>query len=112
MVSNALHCLLYKVIPEVMIEGVMKETFKSINMFPAKNGILSIYSPSVLMGEPKLQYNKHLQYSLGEYIQAGLSNEMTNNNTEQTIDGIYLCPVTGTSGGHEFMNLNTGKVMN
>ena len=109
---TALHRLPYKSIPGVMIEGLMKETIKRINMFPATNGISSVFSPSVLLGEPKLHYNKHLRYSLGEYIQAGLSNETTNNNVERTIDGIYLYPSPGTSGGHYFMNLNTGQVMN
>ena len=41
-----------------------------------------------------------------------MSNEETNDDVETTIDGVHLCPVGGTSGGHEFMNLNAGKVMN
>ena len=90
----------------------MKETAKRVNVFPASNGISSVHSPSIPLGEPKPNCNEHSQHLLGECIQAGLSNKETNNNVEQTVDGVCLCLVGGASGGHDFVNLNTGKVMN
>ena len=82
----------------------MKETIKRVNMFPATNGVSSVHSPSALLGEPKLNHNKHLQHSLEEHTQAGLSNQETNDNVERMINGAHLCPVGGVSGRHEFMN--------
>ena len=38
---TAMHQVPYKVFPQVLIEGLMKETIKHINMFPLQHGISS-----------------------------------------------------------------------
>ena len=81
-------------------------------MFPAKHGSSSTHSSSALLGEPKPQHNEHLQHSLEEHIQVGLSSQVMNATLEQTMDGTCLSPFGGASGGHDFMNQNTGKVVN
>ena len=96
-------------IPRVMIDGLMELTVKRLNMFPAKSGISSEFSPSIIMNEPRLDYEKHLKYAFGEYVQAHLYNNRLNNNVEHTVDAIYLYPAQATTGGYVVMNLNTGK---
>ena len=108
----AMHCLPCKTMPEVMIEGLTRETVKFLNVFPVKHGMSSMHSPSMLLGEPKLHHKKHLQHSLGECTQAGLSSQTTNTNVEHTIDRTCLGPAGRMLGGCDFMNLNMGKVMN
>ena len=76
----------HKTAPKVMIESLMRETAKRLNMFPAKHRTSSMHSPSAPPREPKLQCNKHSQHSSGECVQASLSNQMTNATVERTID--------------------------
>ena len=52
---TVMHQLPHKTTPKVMIKGLMKQTTKLLNMFPAKHGASSVHSPSALLGEPKLQ---------------------------------------------------------
>ena len=105
---TAFHRTSFKSMPVVMIDSLIHLTTKRLNMFPAKNGISSQFSPSAIMGEPPLDYNKHLNHIFGEYVQAHLHCKPMNDNTECTVDGIYLYP---TDTGHKYMNLNTGQAM-
>ena len=63
------------------------------------------------MGEPKLDYNKHLKCVFGEHVQAHLNRTCQNDTIERTLDAIHLHPSLNTGGGHHVMNLNTGKVI-
>ena len=47
-----MHRLPHKTIPKVMIEVLMKETIKQLNMFPAKHDVSSLHSPSASLGNP------------------------------------------------------------
>ena len=62
---TATHHTLFKCIPTVMIDALMELTKRRLNVFPAKHGISTEFSPSAIMGEPKLDYNKHLKCVLG-----------------------------------------------
>jgi len=92
-----------------MVDALMRITLRNLNMFPAKHGISSIFSPNVLMKQPPIDYNKHLKYLFGEYVQGHLDRIQTNDTIERTIDAIYLYPSEQKRGGHVIMNLNTGK---
>ena len=59
----------------------------------------------------KLDYKKHCTMEFGTYVQAHNKNDPSNNNIEQSIDGIYLRPNENIQGGHLIMNLNTGKII-
>ena len=83
-----------------------------LNMFPAKHGVLSYYSPAAIMTQLTLDHNKHCKYSFGEYVQAH-PDATDRNMTACTIDAIYLCLTpTNKKGGHKFINLNTGATFN
>ena len=66
----ALHQLPYKTIPHNMIKVLAIISIDRLNMFPAKHGVLSYYSPVAIMTQLMLDYNKHCKYSFGEYVQA------------------------------------------
>ena len=88
----ALHRTGYKTIPTTMIEDLGIICAERLNIFPAKHGVSSYYSPESLISGKILDYNKHCKYSYGEYVQAHHENTKTNSMTEQTIDAIYLWP--------------------
>eukprot|EP00980_Cylindrotheca_fusiformis_P014978 scaffold4100_cov63-Cylindrotheca_fusiformis.AAC.1 len=84
---------------------------RNINMFPAKGGISSHYSPHMILSHRNIDFKKHCQIEFGSYVQASQENDPTNTNRARTIDGIYLCPVNNIQGGHEIMDLSTGRVI-
>lgn len=105
------HRLPFKKLPRVMIRyGAAVET-DQMNYFPAKGGISSYYSPNTIMGKPPLDYNKHCSIPFGAYVQANNESTHTNDNTARTIDAIYLRPCKNQQGGHELMDLNSGRVI-
>ena len=88
----------------------MTETSK-LNYFPVKGGVSKHYSPRmILMGE-HLNYEKHFQVPFGAYVQACNEPSPTNSQLPRTLDAIYLRPLNNIQGGHEVMDLNTGKVI-
>ena len=82
-----------------------------LNLVPVKGGISPYYSPRAILGAPVLDYNKHCTIPFGAYVQAKHESEPTNDNTAHTIDCIYLRPCTNLQGGHELMDLNSGRVI-
>ena len=105
------HNLPYKNIPVVMITAMAEMAVMQLNIVPAKHGVSSHYSPHTLLtGEP-INYNKHLKYSFGTYVQAFNNNDPTNTMEERTIEAIYLGPIWEKPGGHKLMDLHTGRVI-
>ena len=106
---TGLHRTGYKTIPKLMIIELAELCAERLNMFPAKHGMSSYYSPEAIVTQKALDFNKHCKYSFGEYVQAHHENLNTNDMKERTIDAIYLCPNNNMQGGHVCMNLSTGK---
>eukprot|EP00980_Cylindrotheca_fusiformis_P020829 scaffold7825_cov87-Cylindrotheca_fusiformis.AAC.3 len=102
----------YKKIPRVLIRYLAMVSTRSINMFPpAKGGISAHYSPHMILSHRNVDYKKHCQIEFGSYVQASQDNDPTNTNRACAIDGIYLCPTNIIQGGHEIMDLSTGRVI-
>ena len=93
-----------------MIRYLAIESITKLNMFPNKGGISSYYSPRQIMGLPNLDYTKHLSVSFGTYVQVNREPNPTNTNEARTYDAIYLRAATNLQGGHEVMDLNSGRV--
>ncbi|MGC8547340.1 MAG: hypothetical protein ACP5MU_06795, partial [Thermoplasmata archaeon] len=68
-------------------------------------------SPHVILGGRNIDYNKHCQVPFGAYVQAVQENNPKNTNAPRTIDAIYLHPVDNIQGGHELMDLNSGRLI-
>ena len=88
----------------------MIETSK-LNYFPVKGGVSKYYSPRMILEEKFLDFDKHFQVPFGTYVQAINEPAPTNSQGPHTIDAIYLRPLSNIQGGHEVMDLHTGKVI-
>ena len=82
-----------------------------LNFFPAKGGVSTYYSPRMIMDQTNLDYTKHCTTPFGAYVQAYHESNPHNTSVSRTRDGIYLCPNNNFQGGHEVMDLNTGRVI-
>jgi hypothetical protein len=105
------HSLPFKAIPKVMLMHLAMDVTKKLNFFPTKGGVSDYYSPYVIMSGRKLDYNKHLKYQFGSYVQANQDNDPTNTNAPRTINAIYLHPMDNLQGRHELVDLRTGHVI-
>ena len=110
-VRAAYHRLPYKKLPRVIIRYLAMVQTNLLNYFPVKGGISEYYSPKTILGGTPLDYDKHCVVPLGTYVQANHESQATNDNTARTINCIYLRPCNNIQGGHELMDLNSGRVI-
>jgi hypothetical protein len=110
-IRAAYHNLPYRVIPKVMLRYLAMIAATQLNLFPAKGGISAYYSPHVILGGRNIDFEKHCQVPFGAYVQANQDNNPKNSNAPRTIDAIYLRPLDNIQGGHELMDLNSGRVI-
>src|SRR5210317_1295171 len=95
-----------------MTDKLALESVRKLNMFPAKGGVSPYFSPEVILHNTVIDYKKHCAIPFGSYVQAINDDRKTKNrNHARTIDAIYLRPMYNQQGGHEIMNLTTGKVI-
>jgi hypothetical protein len=107
-----LHELPYSMIPGVMIRHLVMYQTLMLNVFPAKGGISSHYSPHVILGRRHIDFNKHYKFEFGEFVLTHAEPKPSNKGEMRGIDSIYLRPRTDVpQGGHYTMNLHTGKVL-
>eukprot|EP00980_Cylindrotheca_fusiformis_P023601 scaffold10669_cov67-Cylindrotheca_fusiformis.AAC.1 len=76
----------YRKIPRVTIHYLAMVSTRNINMFPAKGGISSHYSPHMILSHRNIDFKKHCQIEFGSYVQASQENDPTNTNHARTID--------------------------
>ena len=104
------HSLPFKAIPRIMIKYMCLSQTHNTNIFPAKNGVSNYLSPFTIITGRATDYNKACQVGFGAYVQG--YNVTRNDQTPRTLDGIYLRPSTNKQGGHEVLNVVTGKAVN
>ena len=80
----------YDTPPKVMLRYMAFVATSHLNWFPAKGGVSPYYSPHVVMGRQKLDYNKHCQFAFGAYVQAEHEEKHKNTNAPRTLDAILL----------------------
>ena len=110
-IRAAYHRLPYKAIPRVMIRHLAMVCTTKLNFFPAKGGVSQYYSPRMIINQTNLDYNKHCVVPFGTYVHANHKTTPTNTNAPRTLDAIYLRPTDNIQGGHELMDLNSGRVI-
>jgi len=108
---SAYHNMPFKVIPKVMIKHLAMVSCDQLNMFPAKGGVSPYLSPHVILTGRAIDYEKHCKIPFGAYVQANNQSLPTNTNAPRTIDCIYLRPTNNKQGGHELMDLASGRVI-
>ena len=108
---TAYHRMPYKHIPRVMIRALAMVCAQQLNLFPPKGGVSQYYSPHMILTERSWDYKKHCQVPFGAYVQASHESDPSNTNDPRTIDAIYLRPIKSMQGGHEVMDLNSGRMV-
>jgi hypothetical protein len=63
----------------------------------------------MILKQTNLDYIKDCTVPFGAYVQANHETVRTNSNVTRTLDAIYLQPAQNQQGGHELMDLNSGK---
>jgi hypothetical protein len=108
-VRATVHGLPYKRWPREMIKGVVGFAVKSLNQFPAEDGISDVNSPTTIVtGLPPPDYN-HIQLDFGEYVTIFEDNNPTNTNASRAVDAIALHLTGNAQGNYYFMSLATGE---
>jgi nucleotide-binding universal stress UspA family protein len=65
----------------------------------------------MLIHHKTIDYGKHCVIPFGSYVQATHENNPKNSMRTRTLDAIYLRPAPNRQGGHEVMDLHTGRVI-
>ena len=110
-VRSLYHMLPYKNMPKVMWQYVGEVAAWLRNLIPASNGVSEFWTPFTIMHGKFASYEKHLKIPFGTYVQANQENTQKNSMAARALDAIYLRPRLDRQGGHEVLNLNTGKVI-
>ena len=106
------HRLPFTKLPAVMVKVLAIEVTKKLNFFPPSGGVSPYYSPRMILHQQNLEYNKHCAIAFGTYVQAHHEPTATNSQSPRTLDCIYLRYVDNLQGGHQLLDLRTGKTIN
>jgi hypothetical protein len=110
-IRSAYHNLPYAMIPKIMLRYLAMISTERLNYFPTKGGVSPYFSPHVILTGRSLDFTKHCKFPFGAYVQANNEPQPTNTNAPRTIDCIYLRPFPNLQGGHEVMDLRSGRVI-
>jgi hypothetical protein len=110
-ITATYHNLPYSVVPKIMLRYLAIISTDCLNYLPAKGGISPYYSPHVILTQRPLDLQKHCKFPFGPYVQANNEPNPTNTNAPRTIDCIYLRPFPNLQGGHDVMDLRSGRVI-
>ena len=110
-VRATFHRMPYKVLPKGLLVALVMESAKKLNFFPAKGGVSKYLSPRMILHQQNLDYNKHCKIPLGSYVQALAGHDPTNTQRSRTIDAIYIRFLGNQQGGHEVLNILSGRLI-
>ncbi|KAI2490511.1 Reverse transcriptase (RNA-dependent DNA polymerase) [Fragilaria crotonensis] len=92
--------------PKIMIEHMVVDVVRCLNMFPAP-GISESQSLSLVTGVPPPDYN-HLRLEFGSYVQLFDNHEPSNTIRARTLGAIALTPTGNAQGDYFFLSLASG----
>jgi hypothetical protein len=87
------------------------ELAKMLNYFVPKGGVSNFYSPRMIVTKDNLNYDKHCLIPFRYHVQAGHEATFKNDNHPRTLDCLYLRYINNDQGGHELLDLRTGKTI-
>ena len=93
----------------LIIELVYRNVFWT-NSFTSKGGISKTQSPRSIVTGIEINYKDHCQLEFGEYVHT--HEEHDNSMQPRTIGALALRPTGNAQGGHFFLSLHTGRVIN
>ena len=82
-----------------------------MNFFPNKHGVSKYFSPCIIIHKENLEYGRHCNYHIGEYLQAHDEIDHMNANAPHPLDCMYLRPMDNAQVGQYFVHLQTNKVV-
>ena len=109
-VRTILHGLPFRYHPKQLLLKAGEKAAKQLNIFPAKQGLSTVYSPEAIMTRKPLKY-KDWKIPFGSYVQASDETNPRNSNQERAIDCLYLMPAANMQEGHEVLHIQTGQVV-
>jgi hypothetical protein len=99
----------FKRIPKAMMRAAIENANKTLNQFPAKNGVSNTLSPLTIMtGRPTPNFND-MKIEFGAYAQVFEDSNPTNTPRARTTGAIALTPTGNAQGGYFFLSLATGR---
>ena len=110
-VRSIIHNLPFQYIPKIMLTKLFGHAVKGWNQLLAYNGVSDSLSPiSIILGK-KLASYEHLKLPFGTYVQVHADDQSHNDMSLRTIGAIALEATNSDEGCHQFLNLNTKKVI-
>ena len=98
----------FRRVPKLMIRAAVEGAHRSLNQFPANDGISDVLSPLTIMtGCPNINYND-LTIEIGPYAMVYEDNDPKNTTRTRATGAIALNPTGNAQGGYFFMSLVTG----
>ena len=108
-VRTAMHSMYYKRIPKILLIKAIQHAARTINMFPANDGLLDTMSLlTLIMGKPIPDYDI-LRIAFGAYVQVFEDHKVKNGMHPRTTGAIALNPTGNAQGDYYFMLLTTGE---
>jgi hypothetical protein len=112
-IKERVRCLVqglpFKRIPKAMMRAAIENANKTLNQFPAKNGVSDTLSPLTIMTRrPTPDYNG-TKIEFGACAQVFEGNNPTHNPRARTTGAIALTPTGNGQGGYFFLSLATGR---
>ena len=65
----------------------------------------------MIVCKENLDCNTHLEFVLGEHMQALDKQNKTNNNKPRSLDYLFLCPNAAKQGGYKLFHLPANKII-
>ena len=105
------HGIPFQRIPQLMVIHMVLLVVNMLNNFPPKGGFSTHISPKTIISGETLDYKKNLSLSFGQYCQVHEEETPGNIQIARTKGAISLGPSGNSQGGHKFMALNTGRIL-
>ena len=84
---------------------------EKLNLLPDKGGVSKYLIPHAIVIKSDLDLQKRCQVPFLDFVQANQEKDPADTNAPQTIDAIYLRPMSNKQGGHNFINLATVEII-
>ena len=77
-----------------MLKYLAMVCMEKLNILTDKGGVSKYLISHVIMTKRDLDFEKHCQVPFGAFVQDNQENDTTNTNAHQTINSIYLHPMS------------------
>jgi len=100
----------YKAVPSMILELIASRAAELMNIFPAKGGISSHFSPQQIIERVNIDFKNDMVAEMGQYVHA-IGTETNNTMAPRSIEAIYIGPTKGQRTGHQVFNLHTKRIL-